>query len=167
STHVVADVTGYFTRFPLEQFTTKGDILVVANQPNPTDLSSGTCQRITTCTVTSPPNTIGKVVIRSMAQVSLNHTQGTHDRVTVGSKLGAEVPPNCTAINDQVANMDFELPDIHPTSSDVDVTLTHGRDFPQPGGVTRTYSLLTNMIIGASTGDQIESARMICMFIPD
>jgi hypothetical protein len=167
STHVVADVTGYFTRFPLEQFSPKRDIMVVANQPNPTDLSSGACQRITTCTVTSPPNTTGKVVIRSQAQVSLNHTQGTHDRVTVGSKLGTEVPANCTAINDQVANMDFELPDIHPTSSDVDVTITHGRDFPQPGGVTRTYSLLSNMIIGASTGDQIESARMICTFIAD
>ena len=63
--------------------------------------------------------------------------------------------------------MDFELPDIHPTSSDVDVTITHGREFPQAGGITRTYSLLSNMIIGADAGDQIESARMICTFIAD
>jgi hypothetical protein len=167
ATHVVADVTGYFTRFPVDQFSRKQDILVVSDQPSPTDLSAGTCQRITTCTVISPANTTGKVIIRSWAQVSLNHTQGTHDRVTIGAKAGNESPANCTAINDQVANMDFEIPDIAPTSTDVDVTISHGREFPQAGGLTRVYSLLSNMIIGASAGDQIESARMTCMFIAD
>jgi hypothetical protein len=115
----------------------------------------------------APASTNGKVVIRSLAQVAIDHTQGTHDRVVVGAKLGVEAPPNCTPINDQVANMDFEIPDVGPTATDVDVTIYHGREFTQPGGTTRTYALLSNMIIGASAGDQIESARMTCMFIPD
>jgi hypothetical protein len=167
-THVVADVTGYFTRFPIEQFSQSAKVLLtVGTQASPTSLSDGTCHRITTCTVTLPAGVSGRVVIRSIAQVSIDHTNGTHDRVTIGAKLGAENPPNCTPINDQVANMDFEVPDIAPTESDVDVTITHGRDFAQSGTTPRTYSLLSNMIVGASTGDQIESARMFCMFIPD
>lgn len=167
-THVVADVTGYFTRFPIEQFSQSAKVLLtVGTQASPTSLSDGVCHRITSCTVTLPAGVSGKVIIRSIAQVSLEHTNGTHDRVTVGAKLGVEDPPNCTPINDQVANMDFELPDVVPSAADVDVTITHGRSFTQSGTTPRTYSLLSNMIVGASAGDQIESARMFCMFIPD
>ena len=166
-THVVADVTGYFTRFPLEQFSQPAKVaLTTGTQASPTSLGDGACHRLTTCTVVSPPGVAGRVVIRSIAQVSIDHTNGTHDRVTVGAKAGTENPPVCTPINDQVANMDFEVPDVGPTM-DVDATITHGRDFPIPSNTTRTYSLLSNMIIGASAGDQIESARMFCMFIPD
>ena len=166
-THVVADVTGYFTRFPSEQFSRKKDSVVIGEQAAPVDLGDGACHRLTTCTVVTPASTPGKVIVRSLAQVAIDHTTGTHDRVIVGPDIGTTTPPNCTPVSDQVANMDYEIPDVGPTAADVDVTLSHGREFPQSGGITRTYSLLARMIIGANTGDQIESSRMICTFIPD
>jgi hypothetical protein len=168
ATHVVADVTGYFTRFPLETLTQPAkSTLATATLTSPAEIGDGGCHRLTSCTVTTPPGVSGKVLLRFWAHVAIDHTNGTHDRVTAGTKLGLDNPPNCTAINDQVANTDFELPDVAPTATDVDATLTHGRMFTQSGGTTRTYSLLSNMVIGASAGDRVESARMTCMFMPD
>ncbi len=169
-THVVADVTGYFTRFPREQFIQKKDIVVIGEQTSPVSLADGGCKLLTTCVVTSPANTPGKVLIRSYANVAIDHTQGTdtHDRVIVGATLSPNVTtPNCTTISNQVANMDFEMPDVAPTASDLDVSLSHGREFTQSGGVTRTYGLQALMFVGANAGDAIESSRMICTFIPD
>ncbi len=168
-THVVADVTGYFTRFPVEQFAQpQKDRLVVATKTTPTELSTDACAFITSCQVTAPPGVGGRVLVKTWAQVQIDHTTGTHDRITVGAKLGLDPPdaPNCNPITDQVANMDFELPDVAPTAV-VDATISHGRDFPINGGQINSYSLLGKMIVGASAGDRVESARMLCLFIPD
>jgi hypothetical protein len=169
-THVVADVTGYFTRFPREQFSQKKDIVVVAKQTSPISLADGGCRLLTTCMVTAPTGISGKVIIRSYANVAIDHTQGTdtHDRVIVGATLSPNVTtPNCTSISNQVANMDFEMPDVAPSAADLDVSLSHGREFSQSGGTTRTYGLQALMFVGANAGDQVESSRMICTFIPD
>jgi hypothetical protein len=63
--------------------------------------------------------------------------------------------------------MDFEVSDTWPTEPAWEVTITNGRTFPQNGGLTRTYELVSRMIIGASGGDQIDSTRMVCLFIPN
>lgn len=167
STHLVADVTGYFTRFPVDQVTTSSKQFFVSNNGGQVSLADGACKVVNTCTVTS--TVAGRVVVRAMAQVSINHTQGveTHDRITIGPTFGSVGnPPSCSPITDQVANMDFELADTAPTTADHDVTLTYGRTFQHPA-TTRTYSLLGIMVVGASAGDQVDSSRMICWFIPD
>ena len=169
-THVVADVTGYFTRFPREQFAQKKDFVVIGEQTSPVSLADGACKLLTTCVITAPANTAGKVIIRSYANVAIDHTQGTetHDRIIIGPMLSPNLAtPNCTSISNQVTNMDYEMPDIAPTASDQDVSLSHGREFTQSGGTTRTYGLQALMFVGASAGDQVESSRMICTFIPD
>lgn len=171
STHLVADVTGYFTRFPIEAFAQpQKELISLGLQTSPVSLADGLCHRITTCTVTSPPGVPGTVVIKSWVQVGIDHTSGSgdafHDRVIVGAKQLTN-PVNCTPVEDQVANMDFEVPDIWPTDADWDGTISHGRTVPLIGNTTRTYELLGRMIIGASAGDRIESARMVCLFIPD
>jgi hypothetical protein len=167
ATHVVADVTGYFTRFPIETLAQPAKSSITAtNMTSPVELGDGACHQLSTCTVTSP-GVAGKVLLRFWAHVGLDHTNGTHDRVIIGAKVGVDNPANCASISDQVSNTDFELPDVAPTESDVDVTLSHGRTFDQSSNTTRTYSLLSTMIIGASAGDRIESARLTCVFIPN
>ncbi|HEX5758085.1 MAG TPA: hypothetical protein VF121_02725 [Thermoanaerobaculia bacterium] len=180
-THLVADVTGYFTRFPIEAFSEPSkDILRGAVQPNPTDLSAanpdpteqgaGRCERVATCTVTTPVGVNGKVLVKSWANVQLAHVNGTHDRIIVGPRT--ETPgelsaaPRCHPVVNQVANMDFELPDVAPTTN-IDATISHGREFNQLGNTTVNYSLLAKMFDSPSPGDQVESARMVCLFIPD
>ena len=167
ATHLVADVTGYFTRFPIELFAQpQKDRVSEGTQTAAVSLGDGTCHRLATCDVTSPAGVNGTVLIKSWAQVSIDHTTGTHDRVIVGAKQFAATV-NCTPVEDQVANMDFEVPDVWPTEPDWETTISNGRTFPQNGGLTRTYELVSRMIIGASAGDAIESTRMVCLFIPN
>ena len=168
-THVVADVTGYFTRFPLPQFQSSVRELLVTSDGGAVSLADGACHLLNTCTVTSP-TTGGRVYVRSWAQVAIDHTQGseTHDRMTIGPTFGnIGTPPSCADITNQVANMDFEVPDVGPTEADLDATGFFGRVFQQGPNVTRTYSLLGIMFVGASANDRVESTRMICTFIPD
>jgi len=167
ATHLVGDVTGYFTRFPVELFAQpQKDRVSEGIQTAAVSLGDGTCHRLATCDVTSPPGINGTVLIKSWAQVSIDHTTGTHDRVIVGAKQFAATV-NCTPVEDQVANMDFEVSDVWPTEPDWETTISNGRTFPQNGGLTRTYELVSRMIIGASAGDAIESTRMVCVFIPN
>jgi hypothetical protein len=167
ATHLVADVMGYFTRFPVELFAQpQKDRVSEGLQTAAVSLGDGTCHRLATCDVTSPTGIAGTVLIKSWAQVSIDHTTGTHDRVIVGAKQFAATV-NCTPVEDQVANMDFEVSDVWPTEPDWETTISNGRTFPQNGGVTRTYELVSRMIIGASAGDAIESTRMVCVFIPN
>jgi hypothetical protein len=166
-THLLADVTGYYTRFPVEAFAQpQKDRISVGQQTAAVSLSDGLCHRLTTCDVTSPTGVNGTVLIKSWAQVSIDHTTGTHDRVIVGAKQFAATV-NCTPVEDQVANMDFEVSDTWPSEPNWEVTIANGRTFPQNGGVTRTYELMSRMIVGSSSGDEISSARMVCLFIPD
>jgi len=167
ATHLVADVTGYFTRFPIEAFAQpQKDRVSQGVQTVGVSLGDGVCHRLATCDVTSPSGIAGTVLIKSWAQVSIDHTTGTHDRVIIGAKQFSSTV-NCAPVEDQVANMDFEVSDVWPTEPDWGATISNGRTFPQNGGITRTYELVSRMIIGASAGDQVESTRMVCLFIPN
>jgi hypothetical protein len=161
--HVVADVTGYFTRFPIDQFeATEKSITEVVNG-GVIDLSDGGCKEVSSCTLTA--GAPGKAIIRAWAQIQLDH--GTNiggDRIAVGVKN--ENPTLCTNNDQSINATDYEVPDALPAENDVDWTLSHKRIFVQPKG-TRTYYINARMITGFGAGDQIQSTRMICTFIPD
>lgn len=164
ATHVVADVTGYFTRFPMEQFAKTEKSITVVAEGGAVDLSAGACTVVNQCTITA--GTSGQVIVRAWAQVSINHavTPGG-DRIAVGVK---NLDPTVCSNNDQSINAtDFEVSEPHGADPDVETTLSHKRIFAQTGTSPRTYYINAKMITGASAGDVIESSRMICTFIPD
>lgn len=161
--HVVADVTGYFTRFPIEQFESSKKSITVVSEGGAIELGSGACTEVSSCTITS--GSAGKVVVRTWSQIQLDHgTNVGGDRIAVGVK---NADPTACTNNDQSINAtDYELPDSLPAESDVDWTLSHKRIFNHAKG-TRTYYINARLITGASAGDRIQSSRMICTFIPD
>jgi hypothetical protein len=164
ATHVVADVTGYFTRFPVEQFASTTKSITVTKDGGALDLSTGACTEVNSCTITADAS--GKVIVRTWTQVSINHTGGSPggDRIAVGVK---NLDPTVCSNNDQSINAtDFEVPEPQGTDPDVETTLSHKRIFSQGKG-TRTYYINARMVTGASAGDTVESSRMICTFIPD
>ncbi|HWM90320.1 MAG TPA: hypothetical protein VN493_06095 [Thermoanaerobaculia bacterium] len=162
-TFIVADVTGYFTRFPSEQF--QGGLKSTATITQNTTLTSmadGACKELNTCTVTT--DSAGTVIVEAWGQFVADHTAGTLDRVAIGIETAATVACND---DDSVDASDFEVPASLGSNSDVDFTVSHGRAFTQNAGQTRTYRLSGRMISGANSGDEIENSRMICTFIPD
>lgn len=161
--HLVADVTGYFTRFPLDSFKSTEKSITVVSEQGTFDLSSGLCTKVNTCTVTSDKP--GQVVVRAWAQIQLDHgTNVGGDRIAVGVK---DLSPEVCSNNDQSINAtDYEIPDALPAENDVDWTLSHKRIFVHPTG-TKSYHINARMITGASAGDMIQSTRLICTFIPD
>ncbi|MEA2560809.1 MAG: hypothetical protein QOH06_2313 [Acidobacteriota bacterium] len=163
ATHVVADVTGYFTRFPMDQFAKTEKSITVVSDGGPVDLSLGACTLINSCTITAEAP--GQVIVRTWAQVSINHGVNVGgDRIAVGVK---NADPTLCTNNDQSINAtDFEVPDSLPADSDVDTTLSHKRIYAQGKG-TATYYINAKMITGAGAGDGMDSTRMICTFIPD
>jgi hypothetical protein len=161
-THLVADVTGYFTRFPLENF--QGEIkssLQTNDFTTLVDLSDGACKELNSCTVTT--DAAGTVIVEAWGQFVMAHTGGTLDRVAIGVVQGAA---SCTA-SDSVDSSDFEVPAALGSNPDVDFTVSHGTSFVQPAGTTRTYRLTGQVLNGANSGDKIENSRLICTFIPD
>ena len=162
-THVVADVTGYFTRFNLDQFADTQKSITVVSEGGAIDLSAGACTVVNSCTITA--ESAGQVIVRAWAQVSINH--GTNiggDRIAVGVK---NVDPEICSNNDHSINAtDYEVSDALPADPDVDTTLSHKRIYVQTPS-TRTYSINARMITGAGAGDTIENSRMICTFIPN
>lgn len=164
ATHVVADVTGYFTRFPMDEFATTEKSITVVSDGGAVDLSSGECTVVNQCTITA--GTSGQVIVRTWAQVSINHaiTPGG-DRIAVGVK---NIDPEICSNNDQSINAtDFEVPEPHGADPDVETTLSHKRIYAQTGTSPKTYYINARMITGAGAGDTIENSRMICTFIPD
>lgn len=163
ATHVVADVTGYFTRFPIEQFENSEKSITVRSDGGTVDLSAGACTLVNSCTITA--NAPGQVIVRTWSQVSIDHgTNVGGDRIAVGVK---NADPTTCSNNDQSINAtDFEVPDSLPAEPDVETTLSHKRIFNQSPG-PKTYYINAKMITGASAGDVVESSRMICTFIPD
>ena len=162
-THVVADVTGYFTRFNIDQFSKDEKSITVVSDGGAVSLSSGLCTVVNSCTITA--QSTGQVIVRAWAQVSINHaiTPGG-DRVAVGVK---NVDPEVCSNNDQSINAtDFEVPEPHGADTDVDTTLSHKRIYTQGTG-TKTYYINARMITGASSGDGIDNSRMVCTFIPN
>lgn len=160
---LVVDVTGYFTRFPIEQFESSEKSITVVTDGGAVDLGAGTCTEVSSCTITAAAP--GKVIVRTWSQIQLDHgTNVGGDRIAVGVKNAD--PTNCTNNDQSINATDYELPDSLPAEADLDWTLSHKRIFTQGIG-TRTYYINARMITGASTGDRIQSSRMICTFIPD
>ncbi|MFP5288869.1 MAG: hypothetical protein ACLGI9_24240, partial [Thermoanaerobaculia bacterium] len=162
-THVVADVTGYFTRFRTEDIAKGEKSITVVSDGGQVDLSTGLCTVVNSCEITA--SVAGKVIVRTWSQVSLDHgTNVGGDRIAVGVKNDS---PEVCSNNDQSINAtDYEIPDSLPAENGIETTLSHKRIFDQGTG-TRTYYINARMITGAGTGDVIESSRMICTFIPN
>ena len=161
--HIVADVTGYFTRFPIEQFEVVQKSITEVVNGGVIDLADGLCKQVSLCTLTA--GAPGKAIIRAWAQIRLNHgTNVGGDRIAVGVKDND--PTNCTNNDQSINATDYEVPDSLPAEDDIDWTLSHKRIFTQGKG-TKTYYINARMITGAGAGDQIQSTRMICTFIPD
>ncbi|HVR97913.1 MAG TPA: hypothetical protein VMW27_14945 [Thermoanaerobaculia bacterium] len=162
-THVVADVTGYFTRFPVEEI--QGGLKTTVNPVSNTtlvDLADGACHELTTCTITS--SVAGIVLVEAWSQVVANHASGTQDRFVLQVETAASV--SCPE-DDTVDASDYEIPSALGSNIDVDFTLSHARDFTQTAGQTVTYRLSGKMVNGAGSLDQVENSRLICTFIPD
>lgn len=161
--HLVVDVAGYFTRFPVEQFQSGLKSTVLTNDfTTLINLSDGACKELNSCTITAESN--GTVIVEAWGQFVASHTAGTLDRVAIGVETAASVTCNDS---DSVNASDFEVPASLGTNVDVDFTVSHGRSFSQTAGQTRTYRLSGQMLSGANDGDKIENSRIICTFIPD
>jgi hypothetical protein len=161
--HLVADVSGYFTRFPIEQFQSGLKSTVLTHDVTTlTDMSDGACKELNSCTITADSN--GTVIVEAWGQFVASHTAGTLDRVAIGVETVDTVTCNDP---DTVNASDFEVPASLGSNPDVDFTVSHGRSFSQSSGQTRTYRLSGQMLSGANAGDKIENSRLICTFIPD
>ena len=163
ATFIVADVTGYFTRFPAEQF--QGGLksaVITAENLTLTSMADGACKELNSCTVTT--DAAGTVIVEAWGQFVASHTAGTLDRVEIGIET---VTPVVCNTEDSVNVSDYEVSAALGTNPDVDFTVSHGRAFTQAAGQTRTYRLSGRMINGANAGDEIENSRMVCTFIPD
>ena len=166
STHVVADVTGYFTRFPIEQFqgSLKSELLESVNNVI-VDLSNGACAQLNSCTVSTPA--AGTVIVEVWGHAVVHHVAGTDDRLEVAVETAPVVACNQTGANTAI----YEVSAALGTSMDVDFGFSLARAFPQAAGATSTYRLSGQMVSGAGVGgappDQAEFSRMICTFIPD
>jgi hypothetical protein len=161
--HVVADVTGYFTRFPVEQF--QGGLksqVVTATNTTLVDLASGGCQELLSCAVTAPA--AGTVVVEAWSQIVVSHTAGTTDRFVMQLETAAAV--SCPADHSVDASQ-YEVPGALGTNADVDFTLSHGKSFPITAGATLTFRLSGKMVTGASNLDKVENSRLLCTFIPN
>lgn len=163
ASHAIADVTGYFTRFPIEQFSNTKKSITVVRDLGQIDLGDGGCKEVSSCTITA--GAPGKVIVRAWTQIKLNHgTNVGGDRIAVGVKNS---DPTVCSNNDQSINAtDFEVSDSQGADPDIDWTMSHKRIYSQGTG-TRTYYVNARMITGAGTGDRIENSRMVCTFIPD
>ncbi len=164
-THVVADVTGYFTRFPNEEFQGNLKSTVAQNDvtQNPIDLGSGACQELNSCSITAGSH--GTAIIEVWGQAVVGHTSGTMDVMELRIEDSA-VACDETGMNVAV----YEVSGALGSSPDVDFVVSLGRSFNQTAGTTKTYRLSGRMTSGfnsGAAGDKIENSRLICTFIPD
>ena len=127
--HLVADVTGYFTRFPVENF--QGGLkssLQTNDFTTLINLGDGACHELNSCTFTTAVP--GTVVVEAWGQFVMEHTAGTLDRVAIGVETAATV--SCLD-PDSVNASDYEVPASLGSNPDVDFTISHGVAFTQPG----------------------------------
>ena len=168
-THVVADVTGYFTRFPIETFQSGNKPIVgIADNTSAvslgaTDVKTNVCTEVNECSVTVPTGVTGRVDVEAWVNAEIDHTNGTPDQMDVGLKPAN--PSDCADFNETVNAADFEVPDVVATGNTFDYTMRLGRTFFQSAG-TKTYYVNAGMLIGASAGDKVKSSRMVCTFYP-
>ena len=124
--HLVADVTGYFTRFPVESF--QGGLkssLKTSDFTTLINLGDGACHELNSCTVTT--DVPGKVVVEAWGQFVMEHAAGTLDRVAIGVET---VDPVVCLDPDSVNASDYEVPASLGSNPDVDFTISHGRLHP-------------------------------------
>jgi hypothetical protein len=160
--HVVGDVTGYFTRVPLEdlQAATKSFVRSVSSTTL-VDLSAGSCAELVSCTVDAPVG--GTVIVDATAHPEISHTSGTLDRFVLQIETGQVAScPESEGVDTSV----HELPASLGSAAEVRSTVVHRRLFPQAAGST-TYRVSGRMTSGANSLDQVAGARAICTFIPD
>jgi hypothetical protein len=163
ATFVVADVTGYFTRFPKEVFQGNLKSTVLQNDvtSSPADLGDGACHELNSCTVTADAN--GTIIVEAWGQAVVSHTSGTQDRMELSVETASTVACDQTGSNVAI----YEVSSALGSNPDVDFVITLGRAYAQTAGTTMTYRLSGHMTGGASANDKIENSRLICTFIPD
>ncbi len=163
-THVVADVTGYFTRFPTEQLQASvKPTLTTSDAGTLIDLSSGACVNLNSCAVTSG-GAAGTVVVTTFAQFVANHVAGTTDRVAMGIDTTSGA---CTWVDGTPDASGWNAPGAIGTNPDYDSTVYHAKSYAQAANTTVTYYLDAKWVAGNDTGDKSENSRMICIFYPN
>lgn len=163
-THLVADVTGYFTRFPTEQLQASVKPTLTTNDVNTlVDLSSGACVNLNSCTVVSG-GSAGTVVVSSFAQFVANHASGTTDRVVMGADTTSA---SCAWTDGTPDSSGWSAPGAIGSNPDYDSTIYNGKSFAQAANATVTYYLDAQWVAGNNSGDKSENSRMICIFYPD
>jgi hypothetical protein len=159
-THLVADVTGYFTRFPVEEIP-KPFVNAQGGQMTVNLWSIG-CYEVLSCTMNTTAAS-GRVIVQVNSQFDLNHTSGTADTV----QLGIEVADPVTCPEGSHYSRRHEVPADRATDEDVYFELSMLRAFSQAAWSTQTYRTSVKMLSGDSDDDWIRGFAMICTFIPD
>jgi hypothetical protein len=163
-THLVADVTGYFTRFPTEQLQASVKPTLTLSDANTLiDMSSGSCINLNSCTVASG-GSAGTVVVNSYSQFVANHVAGTTDRVAVGVDTTSAA---CTWTDGTPDSSGWSAPGAIGTNPDYDSTVYNAKTFHQAANTSVTYYLDGKWLAGNDTGDKNENSRLICIFYPD
>jgi hypothetical protein len=157
ATHVVADVTGYFTRFPVERLKT-----TVAVGPNPGNLflGDGACHQVSACTVIAP--VAGRVVVSSYGQVSLSHAAGTEDLLSWRTEVDLGIPVSCGGGGTARIQIPSGLP-----AGDFDTPIARAENFAVSAGAVTTFRVGAMMSSGADPQDIITAASMNCLFVPN
>jgi len=163
-THLVADVTGYFTRFPTEQLQASVKPTLTLSDINTlADMSAGTCVNLNSCTVASG-SSAGTVVVNSYSQFVANHVAGTTDRVIVGAETTSAA---CAFTDGTPDSSGWSAPGAIGTNPDYDSTIYNAKTFHQAARTSITYYLNAKWVAGNDTGDKSENSRLICIFYPD
>ncbi len=163
-THLVADVTGYFTRFPTEQLQASVKPTLTLSDVNTlTDMSSGACVNLNSCTVASG-GSAGTVVVNSYTQFVANHVAGTTDRVIVEAETTSAT---CSFADGTPDVSGWSGPGAIGSNPDYDSTVYNAKTFHQAASTSVTYYLNSQWVAGADNGDKSENSRLICIFYPD
>jgi hypothetical protein len=155
--HLVADVTGYFTRFPVETLNHLAGSSATAN----VSLSSGTCTQLVTCTVAVTRASL--IVVDGEALIAFDHDVGTPDVAVVN--VEAADPVTCPQSDNAFATW-HQIPSTAATDNWGASVPIH-RVFSQAAGTTVTYRLSVDMVAGANAGDFVETSRLYCLAMPD
>lgn len=155
--HVVADVSGYFTRLPVEDLSRVEEF--VSNTNHPLDLTQ--CVQPLTCTVTTPRSS--RIVVDGHVSIHIEHSEGLWDRASVNVETAN--PPTCP-VHPGLSSL-HQIPSAAPSASTWLVSVPIHRVFYQVAGSTETYRLTARITSGASPLDYVDAARMSCLVIPE
>ena len=144
-THVVADVTGYFTL----PYTISG-----SPTSNAVDLSDGECHPVVSCSVNGPSSF---VVVTVVARFNAAHVGGIRDALHLTIRSSVQADP---CLDDHKASR-HALPASLPSDNNYVFTLTAQQLFVHPGG-QRNYTASARWTSGANAGDSFTSGDIIC-----